>query len=537
LFGRDADAGVGDACLDQVAVRQSGDGERDGAGIGELDGVGDEIADDLADAGEIPDDGGGNGVIDPAGERELLLRGDRFEEAQDIVDGAAEIERALFDFEGVGFDLGEVEEIVEQAEEGFAAGENGDDVVALSGIEVGAFEQAGEAEHAVHGRANLVAHGGEEFRFGLVGGFGGFLGGGEGAGAIFDDGLEFAAVAADLFEGDPGEEAGKTETEGEHGHREDGREVDGAREVERAGALGSGVEADCADEQDGRGHAARAGEDGREQGERDGQIDRGGSDAEAEPADRGGEHEGEDQAEDADGPAAQDAGVPGSERERDDEEDTESVGKRDDAGADPELSPGEIRQVAGDVDDGDDGPGGEHGGQERDAEGEFQELDAVAERIGFEPALPDEAGERGAERVHRADEVAVGAKSEKGKRVGEDHDGPVGEPDGGQGGPAGTFEEGDQSDAAGKPDGGDIRRRRGNEPHGGEGGADEEGEQDQMPADGERESARRGEAGRSWSHGEVLAEGWAGRQFGRASLSVAGLQFRTAGFVLFGTPC
>ena len=40
------------------------------------------------------------------------------------------------------------------------------------GVELGLGEQLGHAEHAVHRRADLVAHIGEEFGFGAVGGFG-----------------------------------------------------------------------------------------------------------------------------------------------------------------------------------------------------------------------------------------------------------------------------------------------------------------------------------------------------------------------------
>jgi hypothetical protein len=56
-------------------------------------------------------------------------------------------------------------------------------VAALGLVEFGAHEQGGESEDAVHGGADLVAHGGEEFAFdaglgeGFVAGLFGVAGG------------------------------------------------------------------------------------------------------------------------------------------------------------------------------------------------------------------------------------------------------------------------------------------------------------------------------------------------------------------------
>ena len=49
-------------------------------------------------------------------------------------------------------------------------------VIALVGCQPGVEQQAGHADDAVHRRADLVAHGGQEFRLGMVGGFGLLLG-------------------------------------------------------------------------------------------------------------------------------------------------------------------------------------------------------------------------------------------------------------------------------------------------------------------------------------------------------------------------
>ena len=46
-------------------------------------------------------------------------------------------------------------------------------ILALLGVEVGIERQLGHAEDAVHGRADFVAHVGQEIALGLVGGYGG----------------------------------------------------------------------------------------------------------------------------------------------------------------------------------------------------------------------------------------------------------------------------------------------------------------------------------------------------------------------------
>ena len=56
-----------------------------------------------------------------------------------------------------------------------------------SSVEIGFEDQLGHADNAVHGRANFVAHGGQKFAFGEIGGVGGFA-------AFFELGLDFFEV-------------------------------------------------------------------------------------------------------------------------------------------------------------------------------------------------------------------------------------------------------------------------------------------------------------------------------------------------------
>ncbi len=60
------------------------------------------------------------------------------------------------------FDFREIEDIVDDGEERLAAVGNEFDVLALLGVELRRLEQIQEAGHAIHRRANFVAHRGEE---------------------------------------------------------------------------------------------------------------------------------------------------------------------------------------------------------------------------------------------------------------------------------------------------------------------------------------------------------------------------------------
>jgi len=71
-----------------------------------------------------------------------------------------------------------------------ALGADGLGVFALHGTEVEVEEEPGHADHAVHGRADFVAHVGEEFALGLAGDLGGLLGGAQLARALLDQALE-----------------------------------------------------------------------------------------------------------------------------------------------------------------------------------------------------------------------------------------------------------------------------------------------------------------------------------------------------------
>ena len=72
-----------------------------------------------------------------------------------------------------GLDLGEVEQVVDDAQQRLRRIAHRRDAAALLVVEALVLQHLHHAEHAVHRRADFVAHGGEEGRFGLGRGFGG----------------------------------------------------------------------------------------------------------------------------------------------------------------------------------------------------------------------------------------------------------------------------------------------------------------------------------------------------------------------------
>ena len=79
--------------------------------------------------------------------------------------------RNAFEFHSAGFNLRKIQNVVDDSEEDSADELDHIQILALLGIEFGIQSQIGHAEDAVHGSANLMAHVGQEFALGKVGGF------------------------------------------------------------------------------------------------------------------------------------------------------------------------------------------------------------------------------------------------------------------------------------------------------------------------------------------------------------------------------
>ncbi|OQB96627.1 MAG: hypothetical protein BWX86_00663 [Verrucomicrobia bacterium ADurb.Bin122] len=214
-LGGDADAGVADDEFEKARLAGGGGGagahfDGDAAGVGEFDGVVDEVREDLAQASGVAEHEGGDGGIDGVGECEAFGGGLAGEEFEGLLDAGGDFEGDALKGDPAGLDGGKVEDVVEHGQERLAGGADGADALALVGGELAAFEEeAGHAEHAVEGGADLVGHGGEELALGarsLVGlGFGeaeclfGLDAGGD-VGPDSDEGRDGAGLVADWLD-------------------------------------------------------------------------------------------------------------------------------------------------------------------------------------------------------------------------------------------------------------------------------------------------------------------------------------------------
>ncbi|KAI3479879.1 hypothetical protein L1887_58027 [Cichorium endivia] len=182
------------------------------AGVGELDGVSDEVGDDLLETQRIADERIGAVGRHLVHEVELLLRRTHRERLEHAEHDAAQREGDLFDVHAAGFDLGDVEDVVDDGEQVASERRDRDEVLALRARQLGLEGERGHADDAVHGRADLVRHVGEELGLGAVGELGGLPGGGvlldtvaETVDHLVDLGLERVHLAGRL----DGDEAGK----------------------------------------------------------------------------------------------------------------------------------------------------------------------------------------------------------------------------------------------------------------------------------------------------------------------------------------
>ena len=78
-------------------------------------------------------------------------------------------ERLVLELDLAGLDLREVEDVVDDREQGVARRPDGLGVVALLLVERGVEQQPAHPDDRVHRRADLVAHRGQERALGLVG--------------------------------------------------------------------------------------------------------------------------------------------------------------------------------------------------------------------------------------------------------------------------------------------------------------------------------------------------------------------------------
>ena len=76
-----------------------------------------------------------------------------------------EIERLVLELHAAGFDFREVQHIIDDQQKRFRAGADSGNVVCLLTGQQGLLHELSKAQHAIHRRADFVAHGGKKFAF------------------------------------------------------------------------------------------------------------------------------------------------------------------------------------------------------------------------------------------------------------------------------------------------------------------------------------------------------------------------------------
>jgi hypothetical protein len=145
-----------------AAAADRADLDDDPAGLGEPERVADEVEQHLPERpGTTPE--AVRGVrVEPQPQVEALRRRGVEEEVADCRQQVVEVERDVVDREAPRLQPGEVEHVVDQAQEPGRGAPHRRHDVALVGVERGGGQHLAHADDGVQRRAELVAHGGQE---------------------------------------------------------------------------------------------------------------------------------------------------------------------------------------------------------------------------------------------------------------------------------------------------------------------------------------------------------------------------------------
>ena len=136
--------------------------------IRELDRVSDEVHQNLPNPRRVAQQQIGNPRRDLARELDVFLGSPCRENFQGIVQRVSQLEWAWVKIKLSGFDLGEIQNIVNDLQQGVGRLPYGVEIPLLFGRGVGGQRQLCHAEDGVHRRSDLVTHVGEELTLRLV---------------------------------------------------------------------------------------------------------------------------------------------------------------------------------------------------------------------------------------------------------------------------------------------------------------------------------------------------------------------------------
>ena len=143
----------------------------------ELDAVAEQVHEHLPEPGHVPGHVLWNRIVHLVSQFEAFLGSPGGQQVQGVLNAGTHLEWLVFQLQLARLDLREVQDVVDDGEQGIAAGINGLHVAMLLVGQRGLQQQPGHGDNAVHGRADLVAHVGQELRFGAGGRLSGDAGG------------------------------------------------------------------------------------------------------------------------------------------------------------------------------------------------------------------------------------------------------------------------------------------------------------------------------------------------------------------------
>ena len=170
LVGPDADAGVAHQDVDLARPDTALDDDGDATAVGELHRIACQIEQHLPQPRGVAGHPGGQSILHIGGDLELLgLRAGR-DQFDRLFDQRGEVECAGVKVDAAGFDLGEIEDLVDQREQRVARGLHRLDVGGLLRRERRVAQEVGHPEDAVERGAHLVRDHRQEARLRAVGG-------------------------------------------------------------------------------------------------------------------------------------------------------------------------------------------------------------------------------------------------------------------------------------------------------------------------------------------------------------------------------
>ena len=184
-FSGDSDAGVGDSHAQLLPFRigrsllrrrnrRTRHVDDDLAELRKLDRIPEQVDQDLPESSHVTDDFKRDGFIFFVDEFESFFRGFRSQQIQRLLDALADAEGLLIELEFSGLHFGEIEYVVDDIQQGVAAGF---DNFALFRVQISLEQEAGHGDDTVHRGPDFVAHICKELRLGACCGLGGIASG------------------------------------------------------------------------------------------------------------------------------------------------------------------------------------------------------------------------------------------------------------------------------------------------------------------------------------------------------------------------